>query len=106
MNMWASVGVLLSLAPAESYGLTMREAIVNGVPVLAVRSVGSMALDQFLNGNGFLVIQEPFESQKIADQLITLDNVQISESAREALFLESANYVKILCSSWLKTTVK
>jgi glycosyltransferase involved in cell wall biosynthesis len=106
MNMWARVGILLSLAPAESYGLAMREAIVNGVPVLAVRSVGSMALNQFLNGDGLSVIQEPFEGEKITKQLSALDKAQISESARDALFSESENFVEILCSSWLRTTVK
>lgn len=106
MNMWPRVGTLLSLAPAESYGLTMREAIVNGVPVLAVKSVGSMALNQFLNGEGLIMIEEPFECEKIAEQLRTLDSALISESTREALFSESANFVEILCSSWLRTAVK
>ena len=106
LDMWARVGVLLSLAPAESYGLAMREAIVNGVPVLAVRTVGSMALNTFLNGNGLIIVEEPFEGEKITEHLSTLDGVQISESTREALFSESVNLVEILCSSWQRTTLK
>jgi glycosyltransferase involved in cell wall biosynthesis len=106
MNMWAKVGVLLSLAPAESYGLAMREAIVNGVPVLATKSAGSMALDQFLSGDGLSTIDQPFEGKKITEQLRALDVAQISQSTRDTLFSESANFVEILCSSWLRTTVK
>ncbi len=106
MNMWPRVGTLLSLAPAESYGLTMREAIVNGVPVLAVKSVGSMALNQFLNGDGLSMIEKPFQSKKIIEQLCALDKVLISDSTREALFSESAHFVEVLCSSWVGTTVE
>jgi glycosyltransferase involved in cell wall biosynthesis len=106
MSMWAGVGTLLSLAPAESYGLAMREAIVNGVPVLAVRSTGSMELDHFLNGSGLIVTEEPFQREKISEQLSILDKTQISQSTREALFSESANFVEILCSSWLRPIVK
>jgi glycosyltransferase involved in cell wall biosynthesis len=102
MNMWASVGTLLSLAPAESYGLAMREAIVSGVPVLAIRSAGSMALHQFIQGDGLSIIEEPFDGERIIQQLSELDNVQISESTREALFSESSKFVELLCSSWLK----
>jgi glycosyltransferase involved in cell wall biosynthesis len=105
MNMWPRVGILLSLAPAESYGLTMREAIVNGVPVLAVKSAGSMILNQFLKGDGLSMIEEPFNSEAIAEQLRALDKVLISDSTREALFSESANFVEVLCSSWLGTRV-
>jgi glycosyltransferase involved in cell wall biosynthesis len=106
MNMWPRVGILLSLAPAESYGLTMREAIVHGVPVLAVKSVGSILLNQFLKGEGLSMIEEPVNGEKIAQQLSALDKVRISDSTREALFSESANFVEVLCSSWLGTRVK
>ena len=105
VNMWTRVGVLLSLAPAESYGLAMREAIVNGIPVLAVKSVGSISLEQSLKGDGLLILKEPFETRRVAEQFSTLDKMQISESTREALFSESSNFVEILCSSWLKTSV-
>lgn len=106
MNMWPRVGILLSLAPAESYGLTMREAIVHGVPVLAVNSVGSMLLNQFLKGDGLSIIEAPFKGENVAQQLSALDKVLISDSTREALFSESANFVEVLCSSWLGTRVK
>ena len=106
MEMWTRVGILFSLAPAETYGLAMREAIVNGVPVLAVSSAGSMALKQFLNGDELIIIDEPFEGAKITEQLSILDKVQIAESTRNALYSESAKFVEILCTSWLRTTEK
>jgi glycosyltransferase involved in cell wall biosynthesis len=41
---WQKIGVLVSLAPVESYGLVMREALVSGVPVWALESSGSKDL--------------------------------------------------------------
>ena len=41
---WSRIGVLLSTAPHESYGLTMREALLHGVPVVSRRNVGSIEL--------------------------------------------------------------
>jgi glycosyltransferase involved in cell wall biosynthesis len=41
---WREIGVLVSLAPVESYGLVMREALVSGVPVWALESSGSKDL--------------------------------------------------------------
>jgi glycosyltransferase involved in cell wall biosynthesis len=43
-NRWSSIGVLLSSAPYESYGLSMREAILNGVPVVSRKNAGSTEL--------------------------------------------------------------
>lgn len=37
---WSKIGILLSTAPYESYGLTVREALLNEVPVVARVSVG------------------------------------------------------------------
>ena len=41
---WSSIGVLLSSAPFESYGLSMREALLHGVPVVSRKNLGSMEL--------------------------------------------------------------
>jgi len=44
----AQLDIYLSLAPSESYGLGIREAIISGVPVLAVHSNGALeAQSQF-----------------------------------------------------------
>ncbi len=42
--LWANIGVLVSVAPVESYGRTMREAISKGIPVWATASSGVSAL--------------------------------------------------------------
>jgi glycosyltransferase involved in cell wall biosynthesis len=41
---WKRVSILLSTAPFESYGLSMREALLHNVPVVSRRNLGSMEL--------------------------------------------------------------
>jgi glycosyltransferase involved in cell wall biosynthesis len=43
---WIDIGVLLSTAPYESYGLAMREALLHGVPVVSKESAGAIELEQ------------------------------------------------------------
>lgn len=43
---WSRIGVLISTAETESYGRALREALMNGVPVLALSSIGSRALQR------------------------------------------------------------
>ncbi len=50
-KLWGEVGILVSVAPVESYGRAMREAIAHGVPVWALGSSGVEALiDDVPNG--------------------------------------------------------
>ena len=40
-NEWAAISVLLSAAPAESYGMAMREAVLQGCAVVSLENSGS-----------------------------------------------------------------
>ncbi len=42
---WSRIGILISTAPMESYGLTMREAVIRQIPVLTLRNSGSLELE-------------------------------------------------------------
>jgi phosphatidylinositol alpha 1,6-mannosyltransferase len=43
-EIWPRIKVLLSTAPHESYGLTLREALLHEVPVVAKKSAGAREL--------------------------------------------------------------
>jgi glycosyltransferase involved in cell wall biosynthesis len=43
---WVGIGALLSTAPFESYGLAMREALLQGVPVVSRENAGAVQLAQ------------------------------------------------------------
>lgn len=42
---WEKIGLLLSTAPFESYGLAMREALLRNIPVVSARNAGSLDLE-------------------------------------------------------------
>jgi glycosyltransferase involved in cell wall biosynthesis len=44
MDSWSGISVLLSTAPHESYGLSTREALLSGIPVVARNNAGSKEL--------------------------------------------------------------
>lgn len=46
LQQWDEIGILLSTAPHESYGLAIREALLNGVSVVARESAGVKQLSQ------------------------------------------------------------
>lgn len=51
LNHLSNIDVLISTAEKESYGLAIREAVLHGVQVIALRNMGSeAALDDFPNG--------------------------------------------------------
>lgn len=45
-RVWGEIGVLLSTAPHESYGLAMREALLCNIPVVSARNAGSLELER------------------------------------------------------------
>jgi hypothetical protein len=46
LKQWDEIGILISTAPHESYGLAIREALLNGVGVVARESAGVKQLSQ------------------------------------------------------------
>jgi glycosyltransferase involved in cell wall biosynthesis len=69
-SVWSRIGVLISTAETESYGRALREALMNGVPVLALSSIGSRALQRecpeavtlFTEGDSAFEIYELFKN--------------------------------------------
>ena len=55
-KMWPKIGVLVSLAPVESYGRVIREAYISGVPVWVSKSSGALDLISTANSKGIKLI--------------------------------------------------
>ena len=62
---WIKIGVLLSTAPHESYGLAMREALLRNIPVVSTKNAGSLQLE-----GRFPNIFKTFDSNEEAMMLI------------------------------------
>jgi glycosyltransferase involved in cell wall biosynthesis len=97
---WRRINILLSAAPAEGYGLAIREALISGAVVVARKSEGSQALyDQFKLGV-FL-----FETNDEAISILTnilkgLKNIAIDQNI--GLIQREADEVSVrkLVQSW------
>jgi glycosyltransferase involved in cell wall biosynthesis len=94
------IGVLLSCAPRESYGRSMREAILTGVPVLAIHSDGASLLQKSLPGSCIQVFekQEPF-NQILEKFGILLHSSYSPVELSEKLIIEYHGTSKLL-ESW------
>ena len=97
---WNKLGVLVSCAPAESYGRAMRESLVHGVPVWATRSSGAMDL--------FKTARDGMEILNLADSAEDLNETfnqllarSIDGDLQTALLKSDRQLISRLISSWV-----
>lgn len=97
---WNKIGVLVSCAPAESYGRAMRESLVHGVPVWATRSSGAMdLLKTARDGMEILDLADSAEDLNETFNLLLARSIDVG--LRTALFNSDRNLISRLISSWV-----
>lgn len=99
---WKKCGVLLSTAPAESFGRAMREALVHGVPVLATISAGSLELNSQSIEGGIALINNNDTPEKVLRAYESARESRVSKSLIEKLIEENAVIPDNLTKSWIK----
>jgi len=100
IHQWGKIGVLVNLAPVESYGRTMREAASSGIPVWAVRSNG---FDEFCNSIKLPWVKElslDYPAIKLATEFDSLINISTSSAVRDQLIDKERQGLELLVSSW------
>jgi len=103
-EVWESLSeldVYLSLAPTESYGLGMREAIISGVPVIAVNSNGAIDAKSVFGKQKVKLIDPSisgvFLSKVIDEVLANGSDPGFTLEMRE----QNLTYVDTLVKSWV-----
>lgn len=99
---WKDIDILLSTAPLESYGRTIRECLISTTPVLAIESSGVLELDYALKLNWIQLISLPLEPTKLNHQVKTALGIEISPQYREALTKESQRSSLNLILRWIE----
>jgi len=100
-KVWREIGVLVSTAPAESYGRVMREALVAGVPVWAMKSSG---VEDLISKSGKDTVKildlekSDYELSKEYDQLL---KSKVSLSFRKQFIKDNSTYAHLLAKSWV-----
>lgn len=99
-ELWNDVSILLSTAPTESYGLTLREAQMSGVYVVALENEGTLANSAIFTSGIFL-----FSSTESAVQLMShyLDLGKSNSNQEKFRNIQSelnSTYLSNLIASW------
>ena len=98
---WAEIGVLLSTAPYESYGLAMREALLHGVPIVSKENAGAIELGQRYP-NLIKLYKTRDQAQRYLKEFIEkpLDKKEF-EAFRSDFFAEQDKSLILLAKVWL-----
>ena len=97
---WPQIHVLLSCAPSESYGMALREALVNGVFVVARRNETTELLQAqfpnvmkiFTNSSEAAILINGFFEQEFSPDMVI--------AVRQAIKSEQDKYLIQLAKSW------
>jgi len=100
-KVWREVGVLVSTAPAESYGRVMREALVAGVPVWATKSSGVEDLISKAGKDAVKILDLTKSSHGLSKEFDQLLKSKVSLSFRKQFIKDNSTYAQLLAKSWV-----
>jgi len=100
-KVWREVGVLVSTAPAESYGRVMREALVAGVPVWAMKSSGVEDLISKSDKDAIKILDLKKSDRELSNELDKLLKSKVSLSFRKQFIKDNSTYAQLLAKSWV-----
>ena len=100
---WKKIGVLVSMAPVESYGRVIRESIIAGVPVWATASAGVKDLmDNCKKGEVKLLDLRKSDASLVKD-FNSLLKTKVSSDFSKRFIKENNTYAAKLANSWINT---
>jgi len=100
-KVWKGIGVLVSTAPAESYGRVMREALVAGVPVWATKSSGVEDLISKAGKDTVKILDLTKGNHELSKELDQLLKSKVSLSFRKQFIKDNSTYAQLLAKSWV-----
>ena len=103
---WKSIGVLLSMAPVESYGRVLRESLLAGVPVWATASSGVLDLLDSAEPGTVKVLDLDKNGSELYEDFELLLKVKVGPKFRDKFIKENNSYADKLARSWIDTIEK
>jgi glycosyltransferase involved in cell wall biosynthesis len=101
-KMWNKIGVLVSLAPVESYGRAIREAFISSIPVWVSKSSGALDLISATSSRGIKLIDLNDSDEALLKEFEKLLVVKSDYKLRRKLLDENKGLSILLVKSWLK----
>jgi glycosyltransferase involved in cell wall biosynthesis len=95
------IGVLLSLAPSESYGRTVRECLLLGIPVLAINSKSLKYLEKRYPESGLKTFEiDELYNGNIDVKIAQLRDIGVKENLKRHILSVNEDSSRILAKSW------
>ena len=100
-KVWKRIGVLVSIAPVESYGRVTRESLIAGVPVWATTSAGVKDLMDYCKKGEVKLLDLSKSDASIDKDFKLLLKTKVSSDFSKRFIKENNTYAAKLASSWV-----
>ena len=100
-KVWKRIGVLVSMAPVESYGRVMRESLIAGVPVWATASAGVKDLMENCKKGEVKILDLSKSDASLDKDFKALLKTKVSSDFSKKFIKENDTYAAKLASSWV-----
>jgi glycosyltransferase involved in cell wall biosynthesis len=98
---WKRIGVLVSMAPVESYGRVMRESLIAGVPVWATASAGVKDLMNNCKKGEVKLLDLSKSDASLDKDFKTLLKTKVGSDFSKRFIKENNTYAAKLANSWI-----
>jgi glycosyltransferase involved in cell wall biosynthesis len=98
---WKRIGVLVSMAPVESYGRVLRESLIAGVPVWATVSSGVKDLTDNCKKGEVKLLDLSKSDASLDKDFNSLFKTKISSDFSKSFVKENNTYATKLANSWI-----
>jgi glycosyltransferase involved in cell wall biosynthesis len=98
---WKKIGVLVSMAPVESYGRVMRESLIAGVPVWATASAGVKDLMDNCKKGEVKLLDLGKSDASLDKDFKSLLKARVSSDFSKRFIKENNTYSAKLAKSWI-----
>jgi glycosyltransferase involved in cell wall biosynthesis len=106
LKAWKKIGVLVSMAPVESYGRVMRESLIAGVPVWATASAGVKDLMDNCKKGEVKLLDLSKSDASLGKDFKTLLKTKVGSDFSKRFIRENNTYAAKLAISWINTINK
>jgi len=103
---WKRIGVLVSMAPVESYGRVMRESLIAGVPVWVTASAGVKGLMDNCKKGEVKILDLNKSDVSLDKEFNSLLKTKVSSDFSKRFIKENNTYAAKLANSWINTINK
>jgi glycosyltransferase involved in cell wall biosynthesis len=103
---WKRIGVLVSMAPVESYGRVIRESLIAGVPVWATASAGVKELMDNCEKGEVKILDLSKSDVSLDKEFNSLLKTKVSSGFSKRFIKENNTYAAKIAKSWINTINK